>query len=300
MNITYKTLNPCDIPALTPIMKAAFDEDTRIHTELMEDGPCGYDTGELLEQMLRMKGSVSKVILCEDQIVGEYTIRKEENTYTLELLFIDPACSSKGIGSAVWQDIEQEYHDAETWLVETPAYSVRNHRFYQKCGFQLQEERVYSEGEKSFIFIKHVSFQIRELRDSDFEAIYILNRDEMGYDYPLDATTEKLQRLMNSSADKIYVAIVDGQVAGYVHANDYDTIYAPHMKNIMGIAVSSCHKRKGIGRALLTEVESWAKQTGANGVRLVSGSSRTAAHSFYRSCGYTENKTQLNFSKTVY
>lgn len=146
---------------------------------------------------------------------------------------------------------------------------------------------------------KAPTLRIRELQPSDFEAIYQLNRDEMGYDYPLDATIEKLQRLINSAADRIYVAIADDRVVGYVHANDYDTIYAPHMKNIMGIAVSSYYKRMGIGRALLTEVERWAKQTGAAGVRLVSGSSRTAAHSFYRSCGYTENKTQLNFSKTI-
>ncbi|MEG0711801.1 MAG: GNAT family N-acetyltransferase, partial [Niameybacter sp.] len=86
---------------------------------------------------------------------------------------------------------------------------------------------------------------------------------------------------------------------GYVHANDYDVIYAPHMKNIMGIAVSKQYKRQGVGKALLEAVEEWAKKTGASGVRLVSGETRSGAHTFYRYCGYEGEKRQINFKKTV-
>lgn len=43
-----------------------------------------------------------------------------------------------------------------------------------------------------------------------------------------------------------------------------------HMKNIMGIAVSSNFRKMGIGKALLDSVEHWARDTGASGVRLVS------------------------------
>lgn len=139
--------------------------------------------------------------------------------------------------------------------------------------------------------------KIREFQMADCKAIYDLNRDEMGYEYPLEATKAKLLQLSSSQHDKIYVAVVGEEVVGYVHANDYDVIYAPHMKNIMGIAVSKHWKRQGIGRALLASVEEWARKTGAKGVRLVSGSSRTGAHAFYRSCGYSGDKMQLNLKK---
>lgn len=86
-------------------------------------------------------------------------------------------------------------------------------------------------------------------------------------------------------------------MVGYVHANDHDVIYAPPMKNIMGIAVLSDHKKKGIGRALLAAVENWAQKKEAAGVRLVSGAKRTAAHDFYRHCGYGNERQQLNFKK---
>ena len=66
---------------------------------------------------------------------------------------------------------------------------------------------------------------------------------------------------------------------------------------IMGIAVSCDHKRKGIGCALLEKVEEWGRCDGAVGVRLVSGASRAEAHAFYRKCGYSGDKQQLNLKK---
>lgn len=142
-----------------------------------------------------------------------------------------------------------------------------------------------------------MNIQIRQCEISDVEAIYELNARELGYDYPKDKTKEKLKQLLESDKDKIFVALTDNTIIGYIHANDYDVIYAPHMKNIMGIAVSSGLRKKGIGRALLSAVEDWAQESGACGVRLVSGAARTGAHEFYRHCGYSGDKQQINFKK---
>ena len=97
--------------------------------------------------------------------------------------------------------------------------------------------------------------------------------------------------------NKIFVAELEGRVIGYVHLADYDVLYAPPMKNIMGIAVSPQYRRKGVGRVLLEAGEKWAAETGAAGVRLVSGESRTEAHAFYRSLGYQSPKRQINLKK---
>lgn len=140
---------------------------------------------------------------------------------------------------------------------------------------------------------------IREARTEDAQALARLNREEMGYDYPPDKTKEKLSLLLESGKDKILVAELDGAVVGYVHLNDYDVLYMDHMKNIMGIAVSSSCRRMGIGGKLLAAAEGWARETGAEGVRLVSGESRTGAHAFYRSVGYSGNKKQLNLKKKL-
>lgn len=144
-----------------------------------------------------------------------------------------------------------------------------------------------------------MDFTIREFIPDDYVDIYRLNREELGYEYPLEATKEKLLRLNVSNSDKIYVALIGDEIAGYIHASDYDVTYAPHMKNIMGIAVSGKYRRRGVGRALLESVETWAKETGAKGVRLVSGEARTDAHTFYHNCGYVGEKKQLNLKKML-
>ena len=142
-----------------------------------------------------------------------------------------------------------------------------------------------------------MDYEIRECLLMDADQIYELNCSEMGYDYPKEETRQRIKDILEREHDKIYVAELDGSVVGYVHANDYNLIYAPAMKNIMGIAVSNKHKRIGIGKALLTAAEAWAKADGAKGVRLVSGASRKEAHMFYERCGYSGGKQQVNFKK---
>lgn len=156
MEITYRDLAYQDIRVLTPIMKTSFDEDTRLHTRLLEDGPSGYDNGQLLERMLRRTDAVSRVILYDDKIIGGYTISMNQDVYTLEIIFIAVEYTAKGIGYRVWQDIENKWKDAKTWVLETPSYSIRNHNFYKKCGFKVLKERSYSEESKSLVFIKHL------------------------------------------------------------------------------------------------------------------------------------------------
>lgn len=144
-----------------------------------------------------------------------------------------------------------------------------------------------------------MKLEIRTCRLDDIEAICRLNRQEMGYDYPAEEARRSLTRLLSSGRDKIWIAAVEGTVVGYAHACDYDVIYGPHMKNIMGIAVASAVQGQGIGRALLAAVEQWARQTGAREIRLTSGGSRTGAHAFYRHCGYGSEKQQINFRKPL-
>lgn len=139
---------------------------------------------------------------------------------------------------------------------------------------------------------------IREATMDDCSHIHKLNCEEMGYTYSLENTKDNLFRILTKKTDKVLVATKNDIVIGYIHANDYQVLYAAPMKNIMGIAVSSAYKRQGVGRMLLQGIEEWAKATGAEAVRLVSGATRTGAHEFYRSCGYEGNKQQINFKKT--
>lgn len=147
--------------------------------------------------------------------------------------------------------------------------------------------------------IEKMKIDIREANIEDCEAIFKLNKNEMGYDYDLENTRERLTYILQRPNHKIFVAEINNQVVGYVHGNDYDLIYKDSLKNIMGIAVDHRYKRNGIGKKLMNEIENWAFKTGAVGVRLLSGEERISSHEFYKSCGYVNKKDQKNFIKIL-
>lgn len=153
--ITYETIQEEDYETLTYIMKAAFDDDTRMHTDLQEDGPAGYDDGSLIRTLNTKEGYISRKVCVDGETVGMYTVYKDGTEYTLDMLIVNPAWKSKGIGSEIWRHLEQTYTEAKKWYVETPEYSKRNHYFYvEKCGFTFLRENQYEDGEKSFVFVK--------------------------------------------------------------------------------------------------------------------------------------------------
>ena len=138
---------------------------------------------------------------------------------------------------------------------------------------------------------------LRPARPEDAAALSKLNREEMGYDYSEEKTTEHLNALLEDPTHCILVAQAGGEVVGYLHLEWYQLLYADPMVNVMGIAVAAACRRQGVGKALLTAGEAWAREQGASAVRLVSGETRKGAHAFYQSLGYEGNKLQRNFKK---
>jgi len=142
-----------------------------------------------------------------------------------------------------------------------------------------------------------MDFDIRTAVLSDGAEIARLNRIAMGYDHPVEETVRNLRRILSKESDRVFVAAMGSAIVGYIHACDYELLYNAPMKNIMGIAVDPAFRRMGIGKALMSAVEDWAEETGACGIRLVSGAERVDAHEFYRRLGFSGEKKQVNFKK---
>ena len=138
---------------------------------------------------------------------------------------------------------------------------------------------------------------IREARQEDYSQIYTLNQ-VLGYEYSLEKTKKQLVKLLNRSTDKIFVACVEDRVVGYIQISDYECLYNDPLKNIMGLAVDRDFQNRGIGRALLSKAEEWARDQGSTGLRLNSGMERKEAHGFYEHCGYKNRKEQKNYIKS--
>jgi len=144
-----------------------------------------------------------------------------------------------------------------------------------------------------------MTMYIREAKITDSVAICRISSKDLGYDCEEVFVKERLENL-DETREVVFVAEVDSKVAGYVHAEIYNLLYWEPMVNILGLAVSSDCRRKGAGKALMKQVEEWAKERGIREIRLNSGGTRKEAHEFYRAIGFDDEKVQIRFLKTVY
>ena len=139
---------------------------------------------------------------------------------------------------------------------------------------------------------------IREATIEDAFAICNISCADLGYDCSCEFVSTRISNL-DKGREKLFVAEVNGIVAGYIHAEKYQTLYFEPMINILGLAVSSEFRRRGIGRMLLKRAERWANEVGIHKIRLNSGASRKETHSFYRAMGYNNEKGQIRFIKDI-
>jgi GNAT superfamily N-acetyltransferase len=139
---------------------------------------------------------------------------------------------------------------------------------------------------------------IRTARLSDANDISALT-GQLGYDVAPAVVAARLTKLLARADQRIFVADVDAQVAGWLHAAIAENIETDPYVSIAGLVVDGRYRRLGIGRELLSHAERWAIERECSVVRLRSSAARTAAHRFYERLGYTNIKTQYSFAKSV-
>lgn len=140
---------------------------------------------------------------------------------------------------------------------------------------------------------------IRKANRLDAPAITQISSDVLGYPCTATFVAQRLEQV-DTQQEVVLVAEVDDRVVGYLHAQIYCTLYMDAMVNLLGLAVLEAMQKKGIGRALLEHAEQWAMEHGIFWIRLNSGATRTGAHAFYRTMGYTQEKQQIRFLKQLH
>lgn len=147
-------------------------------------------------------------------------------------------------------------------------------------------------------YIAATTVNIRKADTNDAPAICKICADDLGYECREEFVLNRLKNI-DESREAVFVAEIEGTVAGFVHAEKYELLYFEPMINILGLAVSSERRRQGIGKALISRAENWGKELGINTVRLNSGHSRKEAHDFYRATGFDDEKLQMRFIKNL-
>ncbi|HTO54594.1 MAG TPA: GNAT family N-acetyltransferase [Myxococcota bacterium] len=139
--------------------------------------------------------------------------------------------------------------------------------------------------------------QIRVARLSDAKPIAMLVT-ALGYPTNASDMHARLEALLSDATYSTFLAEVAGEVvgmAGVCIARFYEK--NGHYARLVALVVSETSSGKGVGAALVREVEKWAREQGASEIFLNSGVQREGTHSFYEKLGYRE--TGVRFSKEL-
>ena len=95
-----------------------------------------------IDHSLKEKGSVAYKAVVDGEMVGGAVVVIDEKTQHnhLDFLYVKYGTHSKGIGKAMWDEIERLHPETKVWETCTPCFERRNIHFYvNKCGFHIVE-----------------------------------------------------------------------------------------------------------------------------------------------------------------
>jgi N-acetylglutamate synthase-like GNAT family acetyltransferase len=135
---------------------------------------------------------------------------------------------------------------------------------------------------------------IRAARASDYHSI---NRLSQLFGYPQesgDLASARLNELLNSDSDKVWVFEQQNQVLGWIHLFIAKRLASATFVEIGGLVVSADFRRQGIGRQLVERANGWAREKHLS-LRVRCNAKRDDSCAFYRAVNFSELKSQLVF-----
>jgi len=145
----------------------------------------------------------------------------------------------------------------------------------------------------------HNEIRFRSARLEDAAAIAALS-GELGYPSSDAGTAARLEAILRHPDHCLLLAVdASAQPIAWAHAYVARRLTSePHVE-LGGLIVAWQQRGFGIGRALLTQIEDWSREQGAQFVRVRSNVVRERAHGFYGAAGYARSKTSHVFEKAL-
>lgn len=95
-----------------------------------------------IDRSLEAVGSIAYEAIVDGEMVGGaiVVIDKDSQHNHLDFLYVKNGFHSKGVGQAIWKEIEKLHSDTKSWETCTPYFEKRNIHFYiNRCGFHIVE-----------------------------------------------------------------------------------------------------------------------------------------------------------------
>jgi ribosomal protein S18 acetylase RimI-like enzyme len=138
------------------------------------------------------------------------------------------------------------------------------------------------------------AMDVRSFRETDEQAVINLWRGVASSDAPHNDSATAIRKKLAVDRDLFLVAEVDGSVVGTVMGG-----YDGHRGWIYAVATAPEHRRRGIGTALLREIEGLLRERGCLKINLQVLPSNLAAVAFYETLGYGIEE-RVSMGKRVY
>ena len=137
---------------------------------------------------------------------------------------------------------------------------------------------------------------IRDAQAADAEPIAGL-LVQLGYPTQAGAVRPRLENLA-IVGDRVVVAELDGGTVGLAHLQVTPAIeHERPVARIAALVVDAQHRGRGIGRALVEELEAEARARGCGVLFLTTSERRDDAHAFYEQLGY--ERSGRRYSRTL-
>jgi ribosomal protein S18 acetylase RimI-like enzyme len=138
---------------------------------------------------------------------------------------------------------------------------------------------------------------IRSIAASDIPQVTALMA-ELGYPTEDTSLARRLAAVARNPEDDVLIAEDEGTVLGLVAVHSYEMLHRPgRLGRITALVVAGAARRRGVARDLMAVAEQRLRALGCIKLEVTSAAHRSAAHAFYGSLGYEEQR--VHFVKNV-
>jgi GNAT superfamily N-acetyltransferase len=139
---------------------------------------------------------------------------------------------------------------------------------------------------------------IRPANEADVPSLRRLLA-QLGYQLDEQETARRLAAVMGAAEHAVLVAERAGSAVAFCHVYARPALDKPPEAVVQALVVDAAARGGGIGRAMMTAAEAWARARGFASVALASHVARDAAHAFYAGIGYDRIATSHLFRKEL-
>ena len=133
---------------------------------------------------------------------------------------------------------------------------------------------------------------------ADASVIAALSRDVVEQGLGWSWTEPRVLKALRDDATNVIVARTQSK-AGKVVAGFAIMRYGDDSAHLVLFAVDAAHRRRGIGSALLSWLETTARTAGINTIQLEARSKNSEARAFYQQLGFNEIGVRVSYYRGV-